>query len=59
MGTNIIKILSRKYTQKRLDHANKSATDEIKTASKGAIQKAAEAAGELNGKKLLIKLQES
>ena len=59
MGTNIIKILSRKYTQKRLDHANKSSTDEIKTASKGAIQKTAEAAGELNGKKLLIKLQES
>ena len=54
MGTNIIKNLIRKYSQKLLDHAHKSATDAIKTASKWAIQKTAEAAGELNGKKLLI-----
>ena len=59
MGTNIIKNLIRKYSQKLLDHGHKSATDAIKTASKWAIQKTAEAAGELNGKKLLIKLQES
>ena len=59
MGTNTIKNLSRKYGQKLLDHAHKSATDAIKTASKGPIQKTVEAAGELNGKKLLIKLQES
>ena len=33
----------------------KSATDAIKTASKRAIQKTAEATGDLVGKKLLIK----
>ena len=51
MGKN----LSNKYSQKLLDSAKKSATDAIKTASKRAIQKTAEATGDLIGKKLLIK----
>ena len=35
--------MSNKYIQKLVDTAKKSATDAIKTASKRAIQKAAEA----------------
>ena len=41
------KSLSNKYVQKRLDSAKKSTTDAIKTASKRAIQKTAEATGDL------------
>ena len=44
---NMGKSLSNKYGQKLLDSAKKSATDAIKTASKRAIQKAAEATGDL------------
>ena len=44
---NMGKILSNKYGQKLLDSAKKSATDAIKTASKRAIQKTAEATGDL------------
>ena len=40
---------SNKYGQKRLDSAKKSTTDAIKTASKTAIQKTAEATCELIG----------
>ena len=40
---NINKDLSSKYRQNLLDHTEKSASDGVKTASKGAIQKAAEA----------------
>ena len=58
VGRNIGKNLSSKYSQK-LDRAKQSATDSLKTASKRAIQKGAEATGYLIEKKLLIKLQES
>ena len=47
MGKN----LSNKYGQKPLDSAKKSTTDTIKTASKRAIQKAAEATGDAIGNK--------
>ena len=43
------KSLSKKYDQKVLDSAKKSTTDEIKTAWKRAIQKTAEATGDLTG----------
>ena len=54
-GKNIDKNLSNKYDQKRLDSAKKSTTDAIKTAAKRAIQKTAEATGDLLVIKLLIK----
>ena len=41
---------------KRLDSAKKSATDAIKTISKRAIQKTAEAAGDLIGNKFADKI---
>ena len=41
-----------KYGQKLLDSAKKSTTDAIKTASKRAIQKTAEATGDLIGNKI-------
>ena len=44
---NIGKNLSNKYGQKRLDSAKQSTTDAIKTASNGAIQKTADATGDL------------
>ena len=44
---NIGKNLSNKYGLKFLDSAKKSTTDAIKTASKRAIQKTAEATGEV------------
>ena len=50
------KILSNKYGQKLLDSAKKSTTDAIKTASKRAIQKAAEATGDLIGNKTADKI---
>ena len=43
---NIGKNISSKYSQKLLDSTKKSATDAIKTASKRAIQKTAEATGD-------------
>ena len=46
------KSLSNKYSQKILDSAKKSTTDAIKTASKRAIQKTAEATGDLSGNKI-------
>ena len=52
MGEN----LSNKYGQKRLDSAKKSTTDAIKTASKRAIQKIAEATGDLIGIKVADKI---
>ena len=48
---NIGKNISNKYSQKFFDCAKKSAADAIKTASKRAIQKTAEEAGDLIGKK--------
>ena len=52
MGTH----LSNKYSQKLLDTARKSTTDPIKTASKRAIQKIAEATGDLIGNKTADKI---
>ena len=43
--------MSNKYGKKLVDAAKTSATDAIKTASKGAIQKTAEATGDLIGNK--------
>ena len=43
---------SNKYGQKLLDSAKKSTTNATKTASKGAIQKTAEASGDLIGNKI-------
>ena len=53
---NMSKSLSNKYGQKLLDSANKSTTGAIETASKRAIQKPAEAAGDLNGNKTADKI---
>ena len=52
---NMGKSLSNKYGQKPLDSAKKPTTDAIKTASKRAIQKPAEANGELIGNKSVWK----
>ena len=52
MGTH----LSNKYGQRILDSAKKSTTDAIKTASKRATQKTAEAKGELIGNKIADKI---
>ena len=52
---NMGKSLSNKYDQKLLDSAKKSTTDAIKTASKRAIQKTAEATGDLIGNKIADK----
>ena len=52
---NMGKSFSNKYGQKLLDSAKKSTTDAIKTASKRAIQKAAEATGDLIGNKIAYK----
>ena len=50
------KSLSNTFGQKRLDNAKKSTTDAIKSASKKAIQKTAEAAGDLIGNKIADKI---
>ena len=50
------KSLSNKYGQKLLDCAKKSTADAIKTASKRAIQKTAEATGDLIGNKIADKI---
>ena len=44
--------MSCKYSQKLLDHAKISSTDAFKTSSKRAIQKTAEATGDLVGNKI-------
>ena len=49
------KSLSNKYSQK-LDSAKKSGADAIKIASKRAIQKTAEATGDLIGNKIADKI---
>ena len=48
--------MSNKYGKKLVDTAKKSATDAIKTASKTAIQKTAEATGDLVGYKIADKI---
>ena len=52
---NMAKSISNKYEQKPLDSAKKSTTDAIKAASKRAIQKTAEATGDLIGNKIADK----
>ena len=55
IGTHAAKVaknMSNKYGQKLADTTKKSATDAIKTASKRAIQKTAEATGDLVGNKI-------
>ena len=52
MGKN----LSNRYGQKLLDSAKKSTTDAIRTASKTAVQKTAEATGDLIGNKTADKI---
>ena len=47
LGENISKNLSGKHSQKVFDHTKQSATDALKTVSKRAIQKTAEATGDL------------
>ena len=54
---NMSKILSNKYSQKLLDNDKRSTTDAIKTASKRAIQKTAEATGDLIGCKIAHKIK--
>ena len=48
--------MSNKYGKKLVDTAKKSATDAIKTTSKRAIQKTAEATGDLVGNKIADKI---
>ena len=50
------KSLSNKYGQKLLDSVKKPTTDAIKVASKRAIQKTAEAIGNLSGNKTADKI---
>ena len=59
MGRNankVAKSLSNKYGQKLLDSAKKYTADAIKTASKKAIQKTAEATGDLIDNKIADKI---
>ena len=53
---NMGKNLRNKYGQNLLDSAKKSIADTIKTASKRAIQKTAEATGELIGNRIADKI---
>ena len=53
---NMGKSWSNKYGQKLLDTAKKSTADAIKTASKRAIQKPAEATGDLIGNTIADKI---
>ena len=53
---NMSKSLSNKYGQKLLDSAKKSTADAIKTASKRAVQKTAEATGDLISNKIADKI---
>ena len=55
-GTKVAKNMSNKYGQKLANTAKKSTTDAIKTASKRAIQKIAEATGDLVGNKIADKM---
>ena len=56
---NIGKSISSKYSQKPVDSTKKSAIDAIKTASKGAIQKTAEAIRDLISNKIADKITSS
>ena len=52
-GKSISRNLSSKYSWKLLDHAKQSPADTLKTDSKRAIQKTAEATGDLIGNKII------
>ena len=54
-ATKVAKNLSNNYVQKLLDSAKRSTTDAIKTASRRAIQKTAEAIDDLIGNKIADK----
>ena len=54
--TKVAKKLSNTYSQKFLDTAKKSTADAIKTASKRATQKTAEATVDLTGNKIADKI---
>ena len=56
MNLTMSKSLSNKYGQKLFGSAKKSATHAIKTASKKAIQKSAEATGYLTGNEIADKI---
>ena len=56
MDLCLAKSMSNKYGKKLVDTAKKSATDAIKTASKRAIQKTAQATGDLVGNKIVDKI---
>ena len=56
MNQEIGKSLSNKYGQKLLDSTKKITTNAIKTVSKRAIQKTAEATGDLIGNKITDKI---
>ena len=56
VGNNTSKNLNDKYSQKLFDHVKQSATDALKTASKRAIQKTAEATGDLIGNTRITKV---
>ena len=55
-ATKVAKNMSNKYGQKLADNAEKTAANAIKTASKGAIQKTAEATRDLVGNKIAEKI---
>ena len=55
-ATKVAKNMSNKYSQNLVDAAKKSATDAIMTASKKAIQKTAEATGNLIDNKIADKI---
>ena len=53
------KNIGKNYSQKIVDSAKKSAADTMKTVSKRAIQKTAEATGYLIGNKIVVKITNS
>ena len=55
-AAKVAKNMSNKYGQKLADTAKKSATNAIKTTSKRAIQKTAEATGDFLGNKIADKI---
>ena len=56
IGKNLSKKLTGKYSYKLLDHAKQSATDALNNTSKRAIQKTAEATGDLIGNETAIRI---
>ena len=59
IGKNISKNLGNKISETLLDHAKQFAADALKTVSERTIQKTAEAADDLMGNKITMKLQRS